>query len=151
MRYAAQTSVSVERSKVEVERTLTRYGATEFASGWKDGKAAVMFRMHDRAVRFILPLPDRMQFTHDGRGAKRNNDRQVAAFEQACRQKWRALSLAIKAKLEAVESGITTFESEFLAHIVLPGGATAGDWLIPQLAVAYESKSMPPLLEYGGP
>ena len=41
-----------------------------------------------------------------------------------CRQRWRALNLAIKAKLEAVESGIVTFDQEFLAHIVGPSGQT---------------------------
>ena len=56
----------------------------------------------------------------------------------------------IKAKLEAVETGITEFEDEFLAHIVLPNGQTAGHWMRPQIAKAYESGSMPPLLPAPG-
>jgi hypothetical protein len=51
----------------------------------------------------------------------------------ASREGWRALVLAIKAKLEAVEAGITTFETEFLAHIVLPDGRTVGEHAIPKL------------------
>ena len=47
---------------------------------------------------------------------------QQAAWEQVCRQRWRALLLIIRAKLEAVASGITTLENEFLANIVLPDG-----------------------------
>jgi hypothetical protein len=31
MKYAAQTSVSVEKSRAEIERTLVRYGATKYA------------------------------------------------------------------------------------------------------------------------
>jgi hypothetical protein len=41
------------------------------------------------------------------------------------------LLLIIRAKLEAVESGITTLESEFLANILLPDGGTVGQWLSP--------------------
>jgi hypothetical protein len=44
------------------------------------------------------------------------------AWKQAYHQRWRALALAIK----AVESGIATFEEEFLAHIALPNGSTVG-------------------------
>ncbi|WP_198651245.1 hypothetical protein [Salinicola sp. CPA57] len=72
------------------------------------------------------------------------------AWEQACRQRWRALALVIKAKLEAVESGITMFEEEFLAHIVLPNGGTVGGWMLPQIKKSYDSGSMPPLLAKPG-
>ncbi|GAG36103.1 unnamed protein product [marine sediment metagenome] len=65
------------------------------------------------------------------------------------RQKWRALSLVIKAKLEAVESGISIFEEEFLAHIVLPDGRTIGDFMIPQIKTIYSSGKMPKLLPIG--
>lgn len=70
-------------------------------------------------------------------------------FQQAGRQRWRALSLAIKAKLEAVASGITSFEEEFLAHVVMPNGKTLGSTIIPQIADAYANKKMPPLLIEG--
>lgn len=69
-----------------------------------------------------------------------------AAYEQAVRQRWRALALLIKSKLEAVESGITVFEEEFMAHVVLPDGKTVGQHLLPQIAHSYESGHMPPLL-----
>lgn len=45
--------------------------------------------------------------------------------------------MIIKAKLEAVESGISTIEREFLYEIVLPDGSTVGDWVIPQVECAY--------------
>ena len=55
----------------------------------------------------------------------------------------------IKAKLEAVASDISTFESEFLAHIVLPNNKTVADTLLPQIADAYKNGKMPPLLGTG--
>jgi hypothetical protein len=56
------------------------------------------------------------------------------------------LALCIKAKLEAVEAGIVTFDEEFFAHIVLPGGQTVGERLIPELGRALEGRPLPPLL-----
>ena len=147
--FAATTDVAADRSRAEIERTLTRYGAEQFMYGWDGPRAVVGFRMAGRMVRFVLPLPDRAarEFTHTvNRGQKRSDAQVFAAWEQACRQRWRALALVIKAKLEAVESGITSFEEEFLAHTLLPSGQTAGEWLLPQVAKAYERGSMPALL-----
>jgi hypothetical protein len=49
------------------------------------------------------------------------------------RQRWRALTLTLKAKLEAVECRIETFESAFLPYMVLPSGKTIGEEIIPRL------------------
>ncbi len=150
-RYAAQTKVSSEKSKNEIERTLIRYGATEFMYGTKPEWAVIAFKMVGRQIRFMLPLPNRRdpEFTEYQRGNSTWERAPEAAdrlYEQAIRQRWRALALVIKAKLEAVESGITEFEDEFLAHIVLPNGQTMGEIAKPQIAQAYESGDMPPLL-----
>lgn len=154
MKYAEKTQVPAERSKAEIERILQRYGATAFASGWKENIAIITFEASGRRIRFTLPMPDKTskEFTHDLRNTwKKLSEAQVQEkWEQAVRQKWRAMTLAIKAKLEVVESGIATFEEEFMAHIVLPNGSNVGQWLKPQLAQAYESNQMPPLLGTGG-
>ena len=152
MAYAENTSVPVEKSKAEIERILQRYGADQFISGWDARRAYVAFRMQGRQIKFVIELPDKSdrEFTHTpGKGIKRMESKAYAAWEQACRQRWRALALVIKAKLEAVETGITVFEDEFMAHIVLPDGQTVGEYMRPQIAVAYEKGSMPKLLPYG--
>jgi glycogen debranching enzyme len=148
-RYAASTDVSSDRSRAEIERTLTRYGARQFMYGYDQSRAIVGFVINNRQVRFVLPLPDRddREFTHTpSRGTRRNLAQQDAAYEQAVKQKWRALNLVIKAKLEAVESGIVTFDAEFLAHIVLPNGRTVADEVVPAIEDAYETNAMPALL-----
>lgn len=152
-RYAANTEVSSDRSRAEIERTLQRYGADQFMYGWEHGRAAIGFRMNDRQVRFVLPMPDRYdhEFTLTPTGRKRSDSQAHQEWEKACRQRWRALALVVKAKLEAVESGITEFEDEFLAHIVLPDGTTAGTWMRPQIADAYERGVMPSMLPQLGP
>lgn len=149
MKYAETTSVSSEKSRNEIERILTKYGARSFMYGWQNASAVIAFEMVGRRVKFILPLPDRglREFTHTpNRDTLRTDKAAYEAYEQAVRQRWRALALVIKAKLEAVESGITVFEDEFMAHIMLPDGQTVGSWMKPQIAKAYEIGTMPLLL-----
>ncbi len=133
MKYASKTTVSVDRSRTEIERILQRYGATSFVYGWEESKAMIGFKAHKKAIRFLLPLPNPEEFERSRRGARTKQARERLC-EQAMRQKWRALTLAIKAKLEMVETGITSFEEEFLAHIVLPNGQTVAEWAVPQLS-----------------
>lgn len=152
MKYAQQTTVSPEKSRAEIEAMLTRYGANSFGYAWEDqGRIAVIqFCAKDRMVRFKITMPDPKdrRFTHSAhkdrwRQAQRSASAALAAWEQAKRQCWRALALVVKAKLEAVDAGITTFEQEFLAHILLPNGQTTAQWLAPQLAAVYSGGSMP--------
>lgn len=153
--YARDTAVPAERSRAEIENTLRRYGATQFISGWDDERSAAWlgFSASGRQVRFVLPLPhrDEKRFTHrDVRaptGRVKHMERKppevARAYEQAVRQCWRALCLVVKAKLEAVEAQITTFEQEFLAHIMLPDGSTFGQWAAPALEKVYAEGKMP--------
>jgi hypothetical protein len=145
-RFAENTSVPVERTRQEIESVRRRYGADQFVSGWEHGRALLGFRVHDRMVRFELPLPQESEYKGKWGATDSQKSKYIA---QAERQRWRALLLVIKAKLEAVESKIATFESEFLSHIVLPNNRTVGEMLIPQLAHAYKTKTMPRLLGTG--
>lgn len=148
-RYASGTSVDESKSRAEIERTLKRYGATGFAYAIEDKKAMLAFKANGRFIRFILPLPsidDRDIKYTPARGQLRSEKERQAAYDQACRQRWRAMTLLIKAKLEAIESGIVTFEEEFLAATLLPDGQTVGQWATPQIAMAYERNVMPALM-----
>lgn len=152
MRYAKNTAVSADKSKAEIERMLTRYGADQFASGWTDGSAKIMFKFNGKLIRFTLPLPNKTdkEFTHTAsRHRQRPDEEAYREWERACRQRWRALALVVKAKLEAVETGITTFEEEFMAHIVMPNGRTIGESVLPQVESAIKSGKMPTVLLQG--
>jgi hypothetical protein len=148
MKYAEKTDVSCEKSQAEIRTIIGRYGATRYATLDEPGRAAIMFEVQGRRIRFTLPLPDVAdgEFDYDGRNHKRTIDERHKVWEQACRQKWRALALAIKAKLEAVETKIATFEEEFLNYIVLPDGQTVGDFIRPQLDTIYSTNTMPKML-----
>ncbi|MHB0874551.1 MAG: hypothetical protein ACYC5O_00760 [Anaerolineae bacterium] len=148
-RYAATTEVSSDRSLAEIKRTLTRYGAIAFVYGEKGTKAVVGFELGGRRYRIVLPLPARSdkEFTlTPARRQRRSADAAAEAWEQATRQKWRALALWIKATLEAAESGITTVETALLPFVVLPSGVTVGEWVGPQIEATYRLGAMPQLL-----
>lgn len=152
MTYAADTSVPVSRSKAEVEDILTRYGAQAFASGWDQTRAWVEFIMGDRRIRMVVPLPaiDSPAFTRTASGKARTGAEAIRkAWEQACRSRWRALALVLKAQCEAVEVGIVTFDAAWLSFIVLPDGTTVGERALPQVALAYSAPSNGVTLELG--
>lgn len=133
-RFAVHTKVSPNNSRDQIERTLMKYGASKFGYMSEDTKASIVFEAHQRHIRLVIPLPlatDRKR-------------------EQKTRQMWRILFLAVKAKLEAVESGLSTFETEFLPFTVLPSGQTVSEWIQPQLQRAYHDGKMPPLLLTSG-
>lgn len=149
--FAENTSVSSENSRAEIERTLRRYDASGFAYAWDSagGRAMVGFEIGNMRVRFMLPLPDQMdeRFTQTPTGKWRKPAAARKEWEQAGRQRWRALALVIKAKLEAVASGIVTFEDEFMAHLVLPNGSTVGEQWGAEYREAIEGGAkLPPLL-----
>jgi hypothetical protein len=141
MTYAERTEVSSDKSRTEIERTLRRYGATEFQYGWNASEARVGFEIADRRVLFRLPMPDANadEFVLTPTGRERSRPAAEQEYERAVRQRWRALTLVIKAKLEAVEAQITTVEQEFLAHILMPDGTTVGEQVAPRIAVAYNT------------
>jgi hypothetical protein len=103
-RYAERTHVPVFKTQTEIEILARKHGAQSFTSGWERGAAMVSFTMRGRMVRFRLELPEQRSQT-----SKLQEDR----------RRWRALLLAIKAKLEVVETGIASFDEEFLAHVVV--------------------------------
>lgn len=146
MAYAQNTSVSTDRSRAEIERTLQKYGADQFIYGWDSDKAMIAFRMSGKQIKFILPMPDKDLFIKTPTGKARTKEAAYKEWEQACRAKWRSLSLVIKAKLEAVDSGITVFEDEFMANIILPNGTSVSQFMLPQIEESYKKGTMPSLL-----
>lgn len=176
-RYAEGTSVPMERSRVEVERTLVRYGASGFAYSWERREQALPIAAHhawcplrsnpkdprpprctcgrpatltrevvivafkmpvaggSRHVQLEVPMPHELEV-----GTK-------AKADAATRQRWRALVLVLKAKLEAVASGISTLEAEFLANVVMADGRTIGAAILPRLTEACDTGRLLPAHE----
>lgn len=148
MAYAANTEVPVEKSRAEIERLLTRHKCNKFMAGVDHDQhlATVQFEAHNRIVKFNIALPNpadpkykRMKNSY----LQRTASGVAKVVEQEERTRWRALLLVIKAKLEAIESGIATFEDEFLAHVLLPNQQTVAEYIGPTVAQIYETGRMP--------
>jgi hypothetical protein len=123
--FAAETRVPIENSIGELRRTIERFKGGQFVYGISDEQLVAGFTKDARQVRFYVRL-----------GKDKQKNRALA----------RALLLVVKAKLVAVDSGVATFEDEFLANIVLPDGGLVGQQVKPAIAAAYDGRSMPPLL-----
>lgn len=146
--YAANTDVSAGRSREEIERIIERFGADEFVSGRSGRQAVIGFKLGQWQYRFELTLPHEEDdaFWVSPSGRRRSPTAAQNEYEQAVRQRWRALALLVKAKFAAVEAGITTVDEEFLPHIVLPGGQTVAQQALPAVAKAYATGQPAPLL-----
>jgi hypothetical protein len=123
-KYAAQTTVPVDRSKAEVERVLNRYGAIEtgILTKSKEREVVLHFKVNKRTVNWPMALPPKTGF------------RTEAAYEQEVRRLHRVLVITVKAMLEAVEAKTTTFDKAFLSYMVVEGtDQTVGELVIPKL------------------
>lgn len=152
--YAKDTTVTVDSTLQEIRRTLKRYNVTSIATSESDEHVIIAFEMLNRRVRFVLPLPNRdnVEYTYDRNSGpySRRGTFYEEKYNQAIRQRWRALLLCIKAKLESVESGIETLEEAFMAQLVLADGQTMSEWVKPQTERMFgDGAKMPPLLGSG--
>lgn len=137
MPYARETEVPVAKSRHEIETMLQRHKASQFMLGTDSERslARVQFKLHNRIVRFEVAWDSAI-------GVKLK----IRRPDQLERQRWRALLLVIKAKLECVESGIATFEEEFLPYIVMPNDQTVAQHVLPGIQQAYKDGLMPKML-----
>ncbi len=151
-KYAKDTKVPIQRSKAEIEKILYNYGAGQFAcaSDWEGGQAMIGFHYQGIAVRMTLKLPTEDEFAETPTGLIRSDGERESFHARGCRQRWRALVLSVKAKLEAVESEISTFEQEFLPFVVTQTGQTVGERVLPEIARAIETGNAPKLLPMFG-
>ena len=125
-RYAARTEVSSSQSQGEVKDMLKRAGSDRISVFEDREQSSVAFAMQDRFYRITVPMK-----------AKAANPAQEE------RVSWRLVVLMVKAKLEAVAQGATTFEREFLADMLMPDGRTVYETTREPLRLAYESGKMP--------
>lgn len=59
MSYAENTSVSVTKTKADIEELIIKAGAGQFLSGYKENMAVIGFSLANRQIRFVLPLPNK--------------------------------------------------------------------------------------------
>lgn len=153
MTFAKGTKTEIGATEQQIKRMLQKAGADGVAMMEERTRAIVAFHLNGRAIQFRLPLParDEHRFTHravnqHGGEVERANDAALDLWVQACRERWRALHLCIKAKLESVEQNIESFDDAFLAHIQMPDGETVGDKMRGELQAQLSGAPPRPLL-----
>lgn len=151
-RFAEGTTVDVSSSQEQIKRLLTQHGANQFvlAEGDDNGtlRGVVQFRIKGRMLKYECVYPSVEEVPPVPRSTR------LDLREQWCtgwrdlewKRRWRALLLILKAKLELVASGDTTFEREFLADIMLPDGSTVASQVLLAIESAYQTGQMPRLL-----
>lgn len=148
MSYAQNTTVTADRSREEIEKIIRRAGGNRFMSGWDEdeGYGFLLFDLNSLRLKFTVPMPTTDEFSKTDKGRKRKANQAMQHHEQEIKRRWRALLLVIKAKLEAVDTGITTFEHEFMANVMTPDGSTVGEKLVGRLKEIGATGKLPRLL-----
>lgn len=141
----SNTTVSIEKSKDEINNLLKKFGCKGIQWTWIDNKEILRF-IHEfeykgikKGITFEINIPE------VGKTQGRGYDKILMRNDK---QSFRIVLHIIKAKLTAVETGVETFENEFLSKILyqLPNGnmKKIGDVIFDQLA---ESKPVELLKE----
>ena len=135
MAYANNTTVAVSKSQDQIRTMLIGFGVEAFGTMEEPGKgAAIGFKLDGLAYRINLPLPDVKAFRlTEVQQYERSDADAIRHWEKACRSKWRALHLVIKAKIEAVNAEISNFEVEFLPFIICADGQTMWQQALPKI------------------
>lgn len=131
----ADTHVSIEKTKEEISHLLRKFGCRGIQWTWLDNRETLRF-IHEfeykgvnKGIAFEINIPEM------GKQRGRGYDKKLIRNDY---QAYRIVLHIIKAKLTAVESGVESFENEFLSKILykLPDGKTQkiGDVIFDQLA-----------------
>jgi hypothetical protein len=122
MKFFAGTKVDPSKTRDQMERLLTKAGASSFAYLNTAERCAVAFQAEGRYLRFVVPIPHIEAI--DGRGHQRTPAQMSAALDRATAQLWRALLLGVRAKLVSVAAHLETFDEAFAANVVGRDGLT---------------------------
>lgn len=138
MSYASGTAVTEDRSRAEIEKLLTKIGAARFAvmTDVEARKATIGFQFKNLRIEMSISLPNvndkKFKHTPSGRWTV-SEDRAYQEYLAEVRRRWRSLALALKAKMVAVDDGITTFEHEFLPYMIAADGQSVAAKLMPDV------------------
>jgi len=144
--FAKKTKVSVEHSKMELERLVGTMGATDYMTYSGEGGEIIGFKVKGFVIKMKIPPIHPERFSKTPTGRERTEEQTNRVLQQERMRLWRALILMIKAKWEAIQEGITTLENEFLPHMMLPNKQTVREYLGPQLETLLKAGKMPPML-----
>lgn len=143
-RYAASTSVTVQKSRAQIEKLLQRWGCDglRWTNLYGAGTVTIEFTWeHEERgylARFTIKVPNDDQLRSEachgstGRYLQTKFDNLT---EHRGRQEHRALGLLLKAAFVAIEEGILDAETFFLPYLVGSDGRTVAEVALPRLGL----------------
>lgn len=135
----SDTSVSIEKSKLEINELLRKFGVSGIQWTWIENTEVLRF-IHEYELDGVTHnLAYELQIPEMGKNRGRGYDKRL---ERNDRQAYRIVWHVLKNRFVAIECGLKTFENEFLSDIIyrLPNGQTrkVEDIILNQLAKAKE-------------
>lgn len=125
------TSVNWAKSQTDIVKMLNSRGIYENRFTNVADRFALEFRVVEEGV--AKPLAIRMVVPIQYKG---EDDRKR---QQELNTLHRVLFYHLKAKFTAIDSGLTEFMEEFMPHLVVNGGKTMAETILPQYQQALES------------
>lgn len=128
--YAERTKVSPMQTLMQIQAELKKAGASQFMllSDDESMSEGIAFKRSGISYHMSVAVPD----------------------EKRRAPLLRALLLIVKAKIVAVDSGVRSFEEEFLSDVLLPDNTTYGKRAVADIRRALESGHMPKALPMPG-
>lgn len=119
-RYTANSNVPVDQSRHEIHRILARHRAKDIGYESTPTGSVLRFVLQGHPIRFAVPAPDPQarEFWFTPTGQQRSWEAAAEAHAANERQRWRALTQLIRAKIQAIEIGVLSFDSEFAPYRV---------------------------------
>jgi len=154
-RYAQETTVSVGKSRGEIDDLLRSWGcdAIRWTDSFATGQVSIEFiwKREDVAyhARFSLQLPNEAELRKqaiDGRTRKPSASKFEKLRQGVGRQEHRLLLLWLKAALNVVDAGIIPAEAIFLPFLVAKDGRTVAETALPRLRLLLDAKTANGLL-----
>lgn len=145
-RFAAGTTVSVEKSQAEIRELLRKYGVPvddHYFAGVREGNIFVTFRVDAIYYRLELPLAkaeDARFAKFAGRAAKPNERQQMA--DQHAREQWRALLLVTKGLVVSIDAGLP-LKQAFVGQMLLPSNQTVQQAMPQAIQTIYDTGKPP--------
>ena len=128
----SNTTIRVEGSQADITRELARYGIYMVQHTQTNNVFSVAFVVEVEDMPKPVTIRIDIPYT-------REKDKEDSFGWKGQRIKYRSLFYYVKALLIAWDDGLKTFTTLFMAHIVLPGGKTISQDLLPKYTQALES------------
>lgn len=128
----SSTQIRVENTQADITRELSRYGIYMVQHTQTENVFSLAFQVELEEVS--KPVTVRIDVPYN-----RSTDTEDRFGLRDQRIKYRVLYYYIKSLLTAWDNGLKAFLDVFMSHIVLPGGRTVSQDLLPKYKMAIET------------